>query len=58
MRCCAVVLLFGIAAPRAFAQAPDRDGIAFFESKIRPALVEHCFRCHTGKKAKAGLHLD
>lgn len=40
------------------AAAQDRDGVAFFETKIRPMLVEHCFKCHTGKKAKADLHLD
>ncbi|MEC7679545.1 MAG: c-type cytochrome domain-containing protein, partial [Planctomycetota bacterium] len=23
------------------------DKLAFFESKIRPALVEHCYECHS-----------
>ena len=31
---------------------------AFFESKIRPILVEHCFDCHSGSKTKGGLSLD
>ncbi len=32
----------------------------FFERKIRPVLVEHCYECHstTGKKIKGGLVLD
>jgi Protein of unknown function (DUF1553)/Protein of unknown function (DUF1549)/Planctomycete cytochrome C len=47
--------LFAIPA-RAIAR--DRDGLEFFESKIRPVLVEHCFKCHTGAKAKADLRLD
>ncbi len=35
------------------------DPLAFFESKIRPALVEHCYECHsTDKKQKGGLVLD
>jgi len=31
---------------------------AFFESKVRPVLVEHCFDCHSGEKSKGGLALD
>ena len=35
-------------------------GIAFFESKIRPALVTHCYECHSEaeNKKKGGLWLD
>ena len=31
---------------------------AFFESKVRPMLVEHCYECHSGEKTKGGLALD
>lgn len=33
---------------------------AFFESKIRPVLVQKCYECHSGqsKKIKGGLRLD
>ncbi len=36
------------------------EQINFFESKIRPALVEHCYKCHSedGDKIKGGLLLD
>lgn len=36
------------------------EQINFFESKIRPALVEHCYQCHSedGDKIKGGLLLD
>jgi hypothetical protein len=36
------------------------DQIAFFETKIRPVLSEHCFECHSAKsdKLKGGLMLD
>lgn len=40
---------------------PDRKGIAFFEKKIRPVLVESCYQCHSeksGSKLKGGLFLD
>ncbi|HMF19220.1 MAG TPA: DUF1549 domain-containing protein, partial [Gemmataceae bacterium] len=39
---------------------PDPAAIEFFESKIRPMLAEHCFRCHssTAKRLKGGLLLD
>ena len=37
------------------ASAPD-----FFEKKVRPVLVEHCFKCHGDlrKEPKGGLRLD
>ena len=36
------------------------DGVAFFEKKIRPVLVEHCYRCHAAdaKQIRGGLQLD
>jgi len=47
---------FGI-AQSAFGAAAD---IAFFEQKIRPVLVEHCYECHSAqaKKLKGNLYLD
>jgi len=37
--------------------------VEFFEKKIRPVLIEHCYRCHSAaaekaKKLKGGLLLD
>lgn len=39
---------------------PSAEGIEFFEKKIRPALVKHCYECHSteGGKVKGGLLLD
>ncbi|HCN28162.1 MAG TPA: hypothetical protein DIT64_05165 [Verrucomicrobiales bacterium] len=36
------------------------EGIAFFEQKIRPVLIEHCYSCHSAeaKKLKGNLYLD
>src|SRR5436190_11545978 len=55
-----VALLIG--SPLA-AAPPSQEGIAFFEQKIRPVLVEHCYACHSAqareaKKLQAKLFLD
>jgi len=36
------------------------DADAFFESRIRPVLVEHCYKCHSSraKSPKGGLRVD
>ena len=36
------------------------DDVEFFEKKIRPVLVERCFKCHSAisPKPKGGLRLD
>ena len=34
------------------------EQVQFFESQVRPVLVEHCLGCHGEKKVKAGLRLD
>ncbi len=38
----------------------DEKGIEFFESKIRPVLVQHCYECHAAdsKAIKGNLLLD
>ena len=41
----------------------SQESLAFFESKIRPVLVEQCYSCHsqeaaTQGKLKGGLYLD
>ncbi len=34
------------------------NALAFFESKVRPLLIERCNECHGEKKQKGGLRLD
>ena len=34
------------------------EQIRFFETDVRPLLVEHCFECHAAEKQKGGLRLD
>src|SRR5262245_5977532 len=40
--------------------AAQEAGIEFFETKVRPVLVEHCYKCHSHKAAKhrGGLYVD
>ncbi len=40
--------------------AAAAEDTAFFESKIRPVLVKHCYECHSTEsgKSKGGLMLD
>ena len=38
--------------------ATSARGDDFFESKIRPLLVEKCYKCHGDQKQKGGLRLD
>ncbi|MDB6059697.1 MAG: Protein of unknown function (DUF1553)/Protein of unknown function (DUF1549)/Planctomycete [Verrucomicrobiales bacterium] len=42
------------------ATATSADDLEFFEKKIRPVLVAHCYSCHSAeaKKLKGGLKLD
>src|SRR5262245_59230148 len=39
---------------------PAADDTEFFEKKIRPVLIEHCYQCHSSKaeKLKGKLLLD
>ena len=32
--------------------------LAFFESKIRPVLVKHCYECHSSESIEGGLRVD
>lgn len=43
-----------------FNRSPTDEQTAFFEAKIRPLLVEHCYECHSAdaKEIGGGLLLD
>jgi cytochrome c553 len=61
MRFRLLIFLATVAAHQSSAPAADdKAGIAFFESKIRPALVKHCQECHAkgAKKIGGKLLLD
>src|SRR5688500_12429525 len=59
----AAVVWSGLPGVRLTASPPDPAGAEFFERKVRPVLVEHCFKCHSAdaektKKLRGGLRLD
>jgi hypothetical protein len=68
MRCITFTVVFLYAAfcihcPTVVGQSatkPTVEEIDFFESKVRPLLVQHCYECHSGKvkKPKGGLRVD
>ncbi|HEY1190563.1 MAG TPA: DUF1549 domain-containing protein [Gemmata sp.] len=43
-----------------FAEKPNADQLKFFETRIRPILVDKCYSCHSAEadKIKGNLHLD
>src|SRR5438309_902759 len=43
-------LALGVSA--AHASTPDPAAIEFFEKKIRPILVDHCYKCHSRQNKK------
>lgn len=59
----ALTLAFLVLLPLGSAAAsdsPTQEELGFFESKIRPVLVKHCYKCHSGetKSPKGGLRVD
>src|SRR5262245_45497866 len=42
------------------AATPTPERLEFFERKIRPLLIQHCYKCHgpEAKRAKGDLRLD
>jgi hypothetical protein len=42
-----------LGSPRAVA-SPTPEQIAFFETKIRPVLAQHCYQCHSAEALRAG----
>ncbi|HEY7307908.1 MAG TPA: PSD1 and planctomycete cytochrome C domain-containing protein [Gemmataceae bacterium] len=54
-----VGLLLLTASGRAAEPArPSAEAVRFFESRVRPVLVDNCFKCHADKKQRGGLRLD
>ncbi|MEZ6128767.1 MAG: DUF1549 domain-containing protein [Planctomycetaceae bacterium] len=59
-RCLSSLLIVCLAATGHADEQPSADGIAFFETHIRPLLAERCYSCHSGRsgKSEGGLRLD
>lgn len=54
---CLLAIAMAMAGANA-AEKPDPAALKFFETKIRPLLVNHCTECHGEKKQKHNLRLD
>ena len=58
---CTILLL--LSSTPSLAEKPDAKGVAFFESSIRPVLVQKCYQCHSAEskekvKFKGALRVD
>src|SRR3569623_2202103 len=55
-----IIIIIVLVCSTAFGATPEGDGVAFFESSVRPLLVEHCYECHStsAKILQGGLLLD
>ena len=42
-----------LCAPALRADAAVSSGLEFFENKIRPILVDNCYKCHSSRRRKA-----
>lgn len=61
--CLVVIAVVSISAPDCIAvqnpnEIPPAGQADFFESKIRPLLVNHCLECHGAENANSELRLD
>lgn len=59
IRVVACVIAVTLVRPSFAQNLPDAQ-VRFFESKIRPLLVEHCYECHSNAsgKSRGGLRVD
>ncbi len=54
-----LLALFLVGLPAAApAVENSEEAERFFESRVRPLLVEHCYKCHSEETQKGGLRLD
>ena len=53
----AFIVLSATCLPAAEPQ-PDQKQIHFFESKIRPLFIKHCYDCHGPDEQESGLRID
>jgi hypothetical protein len=60
LRVGACLVLFAATSITASAADPKPGDLEFFETKIRPVLVKHCYKCHAAdaKKVQGKLLLD
>lgn len=54
------VLCLSIILVQSQVSADDAEKLAFFESRIRPVLIQHCYECHSAdsRELRGGLLVD
>jgi hypothetical protein len=54
------ILCLALTGPAGGAAEPSPGQVEFFEQRIRPVLVQHCYKCHSARatRVKGGLLLD
>src|SRR5262245_47952465 len=60
MRGLVILTTLVVAAPARADDKPPPAAVEFFETKVRPVLVKHCYSCHSAaaKTVRGGLLLD
>ncbi|NND95852.1 MAG: DUF1549 domain-containing protein, partial [Pirellulaceae bacterium] len=60
LACVSLLTIAFVLAGRAEEKPIAAEQLEFFESKIRPILVQHCYECHSAaaEDLEAGLYLD
>ncbi len=62
LTCAAVFAVWSLISAHSVASAgdsqPTPEQLRYFEEKVRPLLVENCFKCHGAEKQKGNLRLD
>ena len=54
----AILLLILLTSTSSPADEPASTDVRFFETQIRPLLIQHCVECHGPDQQKGGLRLD
>lgn len=54
----ALLCLLSLCATSLRAAEPNVEQVEFFETKVRPILINRCFECHGGGQTKGGLSLE
>lgn len=55
-----VAVLSGFCGAELLAATVEAEDLEFFEKRVRPLLIEHCYACHSGdaKMIEGGLRVD
>jgi hypothetical protein len=52
------LLLNSVALAAKPVDRPSPEAVHFFETRVRPVLIDNCFKCHAEAKQRGGLRVD